>query len=239
MNFTLFNLKKIKGKLLLAFAVVLFLSSVLAGWGYYSISRIMEIRGIEKDFKSINELALKMRKSEKDFLSRDTRNKEFMETGNSKYASDIDEMVQQEDSLITLLLESKWSDKLEIREDLVALNKALSEYHVVFDKIVDAVQKRGFQDFGDEGKLRKAIREVENSDYKLDMVSLLTLRRNEKDFFLRKDLSYVDKFSEELKELRRSLGKGPQVQGILDKLAIYESSFNDVVKAEQTIGISE
>lgn len=239
MNFTLFNLKKIKGKLLLAFAVVLFLSSVLAGWGYYSISRIMEIRGIEKDFKSINELALKMRKSEKDFLSRDIRNKEFMETGKSKYASDIDEMVQQEDSLISLLIESKWSDKLEIREDLVALNKALSEYHVVFDRIVDAVQKRGFQDFGDEGKLRKAIREVENSDYKLDMVSLLTLRRNEKDFFLRKDLSYVDKFSDELKELRRSLGKGPQVQGILDKLAIYESSFNDVVKAEQTIGMSE
>ncbi|RAW00031.1 methyl-accepting chemotaxis protein [Pseudochryseolinea flava] len=239
MNFTLFNLKKIKGKLLLAFGVVLFLSSVLAGWGYYSINRIMQIRAIEKDFKSINELALKMRKSEKDFLSRDTRNKEFMATGKSKYATDIDNMLHEEDSLIALLLESKWSDKLDIREDLVALNKALSDYHVVFDKIVAASLKRGFENYGDEGKLRAAIREVENSDYKIDLVSLLTLRRNEKDFFLRKDLSYVDKFNAELKDLRASLGKGAHVQSILDKLAVYESSFNDVVKAEQTIGMSE
>ena len=44
MNFALFQSMKIKGKLLTAFGAVLFLSSILAAWGYYSINRIMEIR---------------------------------------------------------------------------------------------------------------------------------------------------------------------------------------------------
>ncbi len=106
MNLNIFNSKKIKGKLLVAFGMVLFLSSILAGWGYYSINRIMEIRAVEKDFKNISTIALKMRKSEKDFIMRESRNEEFMKTGNSKYAKDLSLNVAEEDSLISSLLAS-------------------------------------------------------------------------------------------------------------------------------------
>src|SRR5687768_6443449 len=135
MNLNIFKSKKIKGKLLIAFGMVLFLSSVLAGWGYYSINRIMEIRGVEKDFKTINTLALNMRKAEKDFLMRDTQNEQFMKTGESKYAKDLASFVAEEDSLISSLLNSKWSSKLEIEADLTALNKSVGEYHTTFKKI--------------------------------------------------------------------------------------------------------
>ena len=86
MKANLFQLNKIKGKLLLAFCAVLFLSSILAGWGYYSISRVQEIGGIKEDFKNINEMVLKMRKAEKDFLMRELTNEEFMASGESKYS---------------------------------------------------------------------------------------------------------------------------------------------------------
>ncbi len=45
----------------------------------------MEIRAVEKTFKDITNTALNMRKSEKDFLMRDTKNEAFMSTGKSKY----------------------------------------------------------------------------------------------------------------------------------------------------------
>ena len=121
------QLNKIKGKLLLAFGVVLILSSILAGWGYYSINRIQEIGSVKENFKNINEVVLKMRKAEKDFLMREITNEAFMQSGNSKYAKAIDGFVHDEDSLINALLESGWSDDLSIEEDLVALQKNIGQ----------------------------------------------------------------------------------------------------------------
>jgi hypothetical protein len=96
-------MNKIKGKLLLAFCAVLFLSSILAGWGYYSISRVQEIGGIKEDFKNINEMVLKMRKAEKDFLMRELTNERVH--GFRREASmlrPIDNLMHDQDSLIVI-----------------------------------------------------------------------------------------------------------------------------------------
>ena len=194
----MFQSMKIKGKLLSAFGAVLFLSSVLAGWGYFSINRITEIGEVENTFNKISTTALLMRKSEKDFLMRDIKSEEFMESGKSKYVTEMSKLVAVQDSIINALLESKWSAKLDIHEDLTNLKLSIEAYHSTFGKITEAYKKRGFKDFGDEGELRAAIRAVEESDYKIDMVQLLTLRRIEKDFFLRKDMKDAEKFSAEI-----------------------------------------
>jgi methyl-accepting chemotaxis protein len=235
MSFSLLKPKKIKGKLLLAFSAVLFLSSVLAIWGYYSINRIMEIRNIEKTFAEISMNALRMRKSEKDFLMRDIKSETFMSGKGSKYVNDIEKLIQKEDSLINDLLNSKWSSKLEIKAELADLNKSLTEYHTTFGKIVSAYLKRGFKDYGDEGELRKAIRQVEESDARIDDVKLLTIRRIEKDFFLRKDLSDVEKFKTEIAVLKAKASQ-PATRKLIET---YEDNFYQVVKSEELIGLTE
>jgi methyl-accepting chemotaxis protein len=235
----LFQSMKIKGKLLTAFGAVLFLSSILAGWGYYSINRIMEIRSIEKTFKDISANALKMRKSEKDFLMREIKSEAFMSSGESKYVKDIDNLVKLQDSLITSILESKWSAKLELQDEMADLNKSTGIYHETFNKVVKAYRQRGFKDYGDEGELRKAIRDIETSQYKIDLVQLLTLRRIEKDFMLRKELKDVETFQAEVKEWKVKLDNGTRGQAIKEKLAVYEANFLEVVKGEEAIGLNE
>jgi methyl-accepting chemotaxis protein len=235
MSFSLLKPKKIKGKLLLAFSAVLFLSSILAIWGYYSINRIMEIRNIEKTFSEISTNALKMRKSEKDFLMRDIKSETFMSGKGSKYVNDIEKLIQKEDSLINDLLNSKWSSKLEIKAELADLNKSLTEYHTTFGKIVTAYLKRGFKDYGDEGELRKAIRQVEESDSRIDDVKLLTIRRIEKDFFLRKDMADVEKFKTEIAALKAKTSQ-PATRKLIET---YEVNFFEVVKSEEQIGLTE
>lgn len=239
MNLNAFKPQKIKGKLLLAFGTVLFLSSILAGWGYYSINRIMEIRSLEKDFKNISLTTLKMRKAEKDFLMRETKSKDFMATGKSKYITDITEYAALEDSLTKSLLQKDWATDLEITDELKALNSNFKDYTAIFSKIVSAYRQRGFEDYGDEGELRVAIRAIEDSAFPIDMVSVLTLRRHEKDFFLRKDIATVKKFTDEVKSLREKLGNGTRAAEVKQLLATYESNFNDVVKSEQLIGFNE
>ena len=232
-------MNKIKGKLLLVFSVVLFLSSVLAGWGYYSINRVLTIRGIEESFKNIDVIVLKIRKSEKDFMMRDVTNADFMSSGSSKNTKAIEAFIHQEDSLITALLKSKWSDKLHIKEDLTLLDKSIKEYHVTFNKVVKAYIKRGFKDSGDEGELRAAIHAVEKSQYKVDEVRLLTLRRHEKDFFLRKDLQYVENFHKDLNAFRAGFNNSAEGLAMKELITTYESKFNEVVKIEETIGLDE
>ena len=239
MKLAMFQSMNIKGKLITAFSAVLFLSSILAIWGYYSINRIMEIRSVEKTFKDISATALKMRKAEKDFLMREVKNVDFMATGKSNYASDIDVLIHTQDSLISTLLESSWSSKLDMADELESLNKNIGVYHITFDKIVDAYLKRGFKDYGDEGELRKAIKAVEESEYKIDMVQLLTLRRIEKDFFLRKDMKDAEAFKAEIKEFKAEINNSVQGLAIKEKLTTYESNFLDVVKAEEVIGLDE
>jgi methyl-accepting chemotaxis protein len=239
MKRNLFQLTKIKSKLLLTFGAVIFLSSILAGFGYYSINMINEIRGVENIFSDISASTLKMRKSEKDFLMRDVKNADFMATGKSKYASDIDVLIAREDSLLHYLSASDWSARLELTEEIAQLNASLKVYHQTFDKIVDAYKARGFKDSGKEGELRAAIRSIEESNYHIDKVKLLTLRRLEKDFFLRKDLEIAEEFEQEVKSMQGAIGNAAGSADIKGKLAIYLAAFQDVVKIEQTIGLTE
>jgi methyl-accepting chemotaxis protein len=230
---------KIKGTFLSAYGVALLLSSVLAGWGYLSINRITELGEVENAFNKISNTTLEMRRSEKDFLLRDIKNEEFMESGKSKYVSDMDKLVATQDSIITSLVESKWAAKLNIHEDLTNLKNNIKAYHSTFHKITDAYRKRGFKEFGDEGELRVAIRALEESGYKIDMVQLLTLRTIEKDFFIHKDLRYVEMFTTAITSFLDKVDNGGKGQEAKIKIVTYEEKFNKLVKAEEIIGLNE
>ena len=215
----MFQSMKIKGKRLIAFGALLFLCGALAGCGYFTIIRVAEIGEVETAFNKISTIALQMRTSQGDFLTRDIKNEKFMESGKSKYVSDMRKLAAVQDSIISSLLENKWSAKLDIREDLTSLKTNFEAYHKTFSKLADAYKKRGLKDFGDEGELRAAIRAVEESDYKIDMVQLLTLRRIEKDFFLRKDMGYVEKFTAEITAFLDKIDNGGKGQELKIKIA--------------------
>ena len=156
----MFQSMKIKGKRLAAFGVLLLLCGALAGCGYFAIVRVAEIGEVETAFNKISTTALQMRTLQNDFLTRDIKNEKFMESGKSKYVSDMRELAAVQDSIISSLLENKWSAKLDIHKDLTSLKTNFEAYHNTFSKLTEAYKKRGLKDFGDEGELRVAVREV-------------------------------------------------------------------------------
>jgi len=85
---------------------------------------------------------------------------------------------------------------------------------LIFDtKFIEAVQEREIlglsKEVGLAGKLRSAVHTVEHQlkKYKKDklMVSMLMLRRHEKDFMLRHSMKYLDKFHKEMKHFHAVL----------------------------------
>lgn len=95
--------------------------------------------------------------------------------------------------------------------------------------------QRGFKDSGIEGEMRKKIHILENNVSKENKILLLTLRRHEKDFFLRKDLSYVTKFKSTANELQQKLSEN-ELKNILIS---YQTDFNKIVYIEKTLGFNK
>jgi len=81
-------------------------------------------------------------------------------------------------------------------------------------------------------------------------VSMLTLRRHEKDFLLRKDINYEEKHEEELitihnlsseitKNLEQSSIDSTEIKKLITFVDLYEDSFHDLVNKYIEIGLNE
>ena len=128
--------------------------------------------------------------------------------------------------------------------DEVGMQTARYQSH--FDRLVSLTLRKGFKDWGMVGVLRSHIHDVEN-DKRLayNPASMLTLRRYEKDFLLRKDVKYLQKFNlatddfvAELEQLRNPQNE-QVVYSVIEKVKRYTSSFREVVEIEEQIGFSD
>jgi len=113
-------------------------------------------------------------------------------------------------------------------------------YQREFDRAVSLWQQVGLDhQSGLYGGLRKAAHELEQQFKQVQndrmLVSLLQLRRAEKDFMLRLDLKYLDTFLAEFSRFQGMLD-----QGSLQEAAVaYQQAFVALVQGQQAIGLDQ
>jgi len=234
------KIKTIKTKLLLAFGAVLFLSLLLSGWSIYSIYKILDYEAVNVKFDDINIRRLQLRRAEKNFLLRDLTKPEFFEKGESpnwRLFKSFDLPLKQ---TLDSLTGSHRVQSLGIAEELEATKNHLTEYTEAFYLLAQKFKKRGFKDWGDEGELRTAIHAVEK-DNVADKALILELRKHEKDFFLRKDLQYKEKFDNAIEVLKTEIkaNKVGAIDDAIKNIDLYQAKFHQIVDAEIAIGLNE
>ncbi|MGL5589281.1 MAG: methyl-accepting chemotaxis protein, partial [Aeromonas veronii] len=95
------------------------------------------------------------------------------------------------------------------------------------------------------GKLRAAVHEVENGLKQLDqqglLITMLQLRRAEKDFMLRSDIQYLERFETLHKSFQDSLATLPEAgRGKLEQASKqYRQDFVALVQGMQVLGLKE
>jgi methyl-accepting chemotaxis protein len=199
-----------------------------------TINKMALNKSIGDEFKSVWIKTLEIRKSEKDFLLRENTNMDFFATGESKYSKEIENSVHEATSMLNELKEAQIVKENNINiEEIIEL---FADYNTNFKKIVDAKLKRGELDFGLIGDMRKAIRAVEE-EAKDQAISLqvLTLRRNEKDYLLRRDMKYIAEHKEVIEVMLRNKGISPSMS---EKLLAYQKALNAVVDVDKAIGFT-
>jgi GAF domain-containing protein len=233
------KIKKIKTKLLIQFGVLLLLSVMLMTVMLYSLTRIVNYTEVRRLTSELNVTVLQMRRAEKDFQLRDLTNEAYFESGQSKYISKFDELDMKAISLLKSLSEQEQVRELNFQDSIPRIANNLEEYSKAFHEMTDLYRQKGFKNWGHEGDLRKAIHKIEESPQNYDKILMLTLRRYEKDFLLRKDQASVAKFNASLEEFKKSLIANSASKEVIEDVNNYGNEFQKIIDSENLLGFTD
>lgn len=179
---------------------------------------------------------LTLRRHEKDFLARLDLSYEakFNETVASLLADQV--------------LLNKVMDEFAIdNRTLLELTADFKEYQRDFTSVVAASEALGLTpETGLQGQLRKAVHNIESELSALNqdalLVTMLQLRRHEKDFMLRQDPKYIASFNQTLDTLERNLQTASlpedKVQLLVSLAEQYRQGFNQYADGKKALGLS-
>lgn len=227
--------KGLSGKFLIPYGFTL----IFGVWTYFTIRNIQHYQSIKDVLQEFTVHVLEMRRHEKDFLAREHKNPDFLTKGKSEYLTKFN----QEFLLLKSLNTSLATSDLVEKQALDTIDVLLANYSARFIELSDLIRVRGFKDWGIEGALRDKIHSVEQDDTPYDRAYMLMLRRHEKDFFLRSDLGYFEKFNKSADEFREHINGLPVAKAkredLLTKIDLYQKNFASIVDVQVAIGLTE
>ena len=198
-----------------------------------TISKFSETRALSQD--ALIKL-LQMRKSEKNFVLEDITNEDFFQKDRSDNVANFNRVKALLLHDINTIDQSEVANKLHLKDSIQGLCGFVNQYASKFNIVKDEYKRKGYKNWGNEGKLRDAIHKIEKGKLPYDKIMMLTLRRCEKDFLLRKDLEYVQKFDKEIRNFQKSLDYKTNSQ-LVAYLNIYKNEFHNVVNSEIKLGL--
>jgi len=179
---------------------------------------------------------LQLRRDEKDFLAR--KDLKYVDKFSARHAEAVTTLANLGDNLARQALDTSL---------LAEVRQAVDSYGSHFKALVEIQTRIGLDPrSGLYGDLRKAAHESgsvfkTHSDYEME-ASLLALRRNEKDFMLRRDPKYVVKFENQFDTMENIVGRSDlpdaEYKQLQDALGRYNKGFHALVAAEKEIGLT-
>lgn len=240
---------KISTKLIINTAITLIVLVVLGVYAYYSINDIVDNKAALLNDNAKSEiLVLELRKHEKDFLMRDIYSEDYYETSESKYLTKFGDT----HDLFLLHLDAmkdfeSLQKSVEMTEDVDMIIADLNEYSTLFYQVASAYTERGYRDYGLIGELRAAVHDLDDEALQFDdehiQTLILRIRKDEKDYFLTGDISYIEKLNLKTTELESYISRSSansNLKGImLASLNQYTEAFDSITTIDGIIGRSQ
>ncbi|MDN5501372.1 MAG: methyl-accepting chemotaxis protein [Shewanella sp.] len=227
----------IRSKLLLSAAVSVTALIAMFGLQLYTNSVESELSHAAQNVLELERDVLLLRKNEKDFFGR--KDIQYVEKHKQVHAS-IDDMIPKLEKIF-----KKYDVPIT---SLESFDRNLNQYQQAFNEVVQLQQEIGLTPkTGLYGTLRTAVHNVESMLKEYDQLSLqvamLQLRRNEKDFMLRREMSYVETFDANITLFNNSLRASSLDIDAQNKIVAlieqYQKDFKSLVSKEQQLGLDE
>ena len=189
---------------------------------------------------NLNDLLIrteKLREAENNFNLWELKNPTFFETGQSTYIDTFDINLERAQQVLLDLKSSALIRDYNYVDDIAEIEGLLNIYDNRFKELIDARIQFGFQDHGLVGDMRAAIHQVETQITETDLrVFMLTLRRHEKDYLLRRNLQYQNRFNATAQEMKSVMIADYGMS--VSEVEKYRNVFSQLVALDQNIGLT-
>ncbi len=214
------------GTKIISIGVIVLVAFVVIAGFYTVMSRQVEVlMEADQQATTMVEHAAKLRSA---FLNARLNERNFDANPDANLAEAVRQAVAEARSELETMRGLARSDGM--RRDLAETQAALDLYAQRFDAFNQLWARLGYdENSGLQGSLRAAVRSIETSlgrdaDPRLSAM-MLTLRRHEKDFILRRDRSYLDRFQQSIPPFRAAL----EQTGMTAQLPLLETYQRDFV----------
>jgi serine phosphatase RsbU (regulator of sigma subunit) len=238
--FSRLPLTTLKAKFIFSFSIYFLLVLLIIFSFYWFDNQKTKFNQVAVILYQINNNLKKADNVEKDFFSHENINPEFYKSdGKSSFILKHKILFRKIQKDLYNLKFSPHVIENEIDNDIDSLSILLNKYSSVFDTLTNLQKIRGFKDYGLEGKMRSFIHKLEGKEYGINQIELLTTRRHEKDFLLRKENIYIERWQAVTSKIIQNVTQQNESKMKEEALLIldnYKNAFLDLTVTEQRIG---
>lgn len=192
----------------------------------------------EANFQLLHVVDLQQR-----FFSYDTKSSRYFETGASDY---LDRRQAELEGCYETLGRIQTAPNIHRFAMDDVIDEAVGKMKIVeghFWTLAQNIEERGFKDHKLEGSMRRDAHWLEAAT-EVPERDVLSLRRHEKDFMIRNEQSYVQKFVQQAAVIRSLISEDSNISEerrseIVSKLDSYSEKFKRLVDLDTTIGIKD
>jgi signal transduction histidine kinase len=230
-------LNSITKRLFFSFGFLLLNIFIVAVLSVYVLWKTNSLNTLTNQIDQQRILVLQILKTDLEFLRFESINSDFYLTGESVFLQKRDSLASQLKDQQHELFASFEKNDFELSTELSKFDSTLFHYNKTFCLLTARIRIRGFKDYGVEGAMRQHAHVLENDTPTLRLADILMLRRHEKDFLLRKEALYIQKFNDLVDHLlaeQRNAHNNKTIEALLS----YQKLFNKLTELYFSIGVS-
>ena len=238
----MFQINSIRLRLQLAFLLITGIAVLVVGISNYTMYKRERVQEVTQSLDKLNVYYLQYIRAYNGFLSYETINPSFFETGISQYYITSK---QYHDKIIHELKKLRYSrmiSSFKMDSTLEQIEQKVEYGFSKFNDIIRLIRIRGFKDYGVEGVMRVNAHRLENMSF-INQIDYLSLRRHEKDYIIRVDSTYIKDLNEVALKIQKDIVENqtynPKSKEALDCLRGYLNQFNLLVALDQRLGLKK
>lgn len=228
--------------LILSFSALLFICLTAIYLFVSAINKSKKIETYHVHLKNTRILLLEINKLKENILIGDHDETRFYTSKMSELEHRFLDLKARTQHHLHHLESSKITEDYLLQPKIGQLKKAFGAYDKAYNELIYLYKLKGFKNFGLEGKMRHHAHLVFDSGNKEVQFYCLMLRRHEKDFLLRKELSYVHLFNNGIRALITFIHESRNIPArdknyLINQLYYYNKYFRLLAQIESKIGI--
>ena len=225
-NLTMFS--TFRHRLLFWFFVFISTNLITVGLSLRYLESRKKVEETTRQLENVNSLVLRWTNQQQNFFSYDTKSDVYFSSGKSSYLAQYEGLHEEVLNQLRALRET-----LPFSRSFDATSSQIHQTDSVFSQLRTLIEERGYKNYGLEGAMRKEAHWLENKS-SLPAESILTLRRHEKDYIIRNEAIYVDRFNLICDKIAQSQSDSTKIH-----LLRYQGLFNRLVELDRVSGIKD